>query len=143
MPRFSDLNRQIDALMTGRELPPQTDTLSAVVNAIEGLRAVMDSEERDYSEAFNALGNAVAKALRTHGNDLVKAIAGITVNVEAPVVNVAAPNVTCNPEFELNMPEIENLYYRIDRDRDGVMLGVAVGKREMESREEETAAEFE
>ena len=111
------LESAISAHRLGLPIPKPSDPIDAVVEAIHGIQLNIEADGKDYSDQFNALGMAVKDALKTHGNALIKALDKITVNVEAPVVNVAAPAVTVNPEFEIELPEIKPQPFSMEFER--------------------------
>ena len=115
------LESAISAHRLGLPIPKPSDPIDAVVEAIHGIQLNIEADGKDYSDQFNALGMAVKDALKIHGSALIKALDKITVNVEAPVVNVAAPAVTVNPEFEMTLPETKPQPFslRFERDENG------------------------
>ena len=117
MGRLSNLQQQIEAKRTGLPVQQSASPMDAVVEAIHGIQLNIEADGKDYSDQFNALGMAVKDALKTHGNALIKALDKITVNVESPVVNVAAPAVTVNPEFEIELPEIKPQPFSMEFER--------------------------
>ena len=105
MGRLAELTAQLEAAQKGVEYKtPETkmdDHIQSIVKAIHGIQLNIDSQEGyDYTPEIQALGDAVKKALKAHGDDLVRAMSGISVNVSAPNVNVDSP-ITFSPEIEL------------------------------------------
>ena len=127
---LAKIQRQIEAAQRGEKLVEGPEAhVQAIVGAIEGIR-LQQKAGRDYTPHVEALGQAVADALSSHGDALVKALGGLSLSVEAPVVNVtpevnvAAPQVEVTAEIEL--PETGEMTYHINRDRNGLIESVTV-----------------
>ena len=102
MPQLEYLLQQLDQ-MSGKAAPsPAPDPIEQITTAIREMQIVIDSgNEKDYAPALASLGEALKAALKVHGDALVQAMGRISVNVEAPTVNVEPTPITINPKLEM------------------------------------------
>lgn len=103
MPALENLRRQLEAAALGIEPPPpEPDPLERVTQAIRDMQIVIDNgSDKDYAPALESLGDALRAALKVHGDALVQAMGRISINVEAPTVNVEPTPITINPKLEM------------------------------------------
>jgi hypothetical protein len=129
MGRLADINAQLEAYARG-ESPVTTesrmdDHVKSIVEAVRGIQLNIDSQEGyDYTPEIQKLGEAVTQALKAHGNALVKALGGISVNVEAPSVTVEPPSVSV--EAPVVNFDTSPVTFHINRDADGLLRSVDV-----------------
>ena len=122
MPRLEQLNTRLQAHLAGEAYTPPSDPINEVVEAINGIHLkVEQGASHEFSADFEKLGKAMKSALESHGKGLVKALSGLSVSVEAPVVTVGAPEV----EAVIQLPEAVYPSTRVrvtERDGNGDIL---------------------
>lgn len=115
MPMLEELKRAIEQQEGGPRSPDTT--LREVVEALHALQT-KPVRRRDHGPMIKRVGDAICAAMENHGDmmseALVKAINDIEtqISVEAPVVNVAAPQV----DVAVNVPEVPALTIDYIRD---------------------------
>lgn len=122
MGKLDALNAQLQAKARGETYKTPEVRLDghikAICEAIRGIDLTIDQQEGyDYTPEMQKLGKVVTEALKAHGDALINAFQGLTVNVEAPQVTVESPQVN----VEIEPPEIGKIAFDIERDSNGFM----------------------